>query len=45
VTGGRYTPSTVHPDAWVCRDCAPPTGQRVTNQTMHDAWHEVQPAR
>jgi hypothetical protein len=41
VTGDRYTASTTHPDAWVCGDCPPPTGQRITGRGAHDAWHDL----
>jgi len=35
---GRYTPSE-RPGEWVCSDCTPPTGQRVSNRAVHDSWH------
>lgn len=39
----RYEPSRTHPGEWVCRDCSPPTGQRITRRDGHDTWHALAP--
>lgn len=41
---GRYAESATHPGEWVCSDCPPPTGQRVSTREGHDLWHQGIPA-